>query len=320
MLAMRAVEGAGVGASISAVLGSIVLAVMLFQGRSGWGVAAGLVALGAVAGTGWGLLKRPTLIEAAGEIDRQLNLHDLLATAMFARRSAPRDGWSMSVVAIANARCQSILPASLVLNRFGVRTWGGVGLSVALVMTLGVLSSLPAPLVARNVVENERFGVRDGMTGVEQKMTSVVAPLSGVDSERVGETPESGSPSDNYRAEKGSGSSGKGGTDGTASSSGMSSGYTADSAATGLRNLGRAASGSGEDGDTVSNGASGSTAVASHGTTGAGGTSGGAAVSAAPPWEHEDWRGKREKAMQEVRSGPALDAYAPVVREYFQPR
>jgi hypothetical protein len=53
------------------------------------------------------------------------------------------------VIATADARCRTLAANDVILNRFGGRAWGGIGLAAALVLTLGLMSANPRPSVAR---------------------------------------------------------------------------------------------------------------------------------------------------------------------------
>src|SRR5438067_3480147 len=99
-------------------------------------------------GLAWGLVRRPGLIDAALLADSQLELSDLLATALATASSA--DPWSRAVVAMAEQRCRSLSPDAVVLRKLGGRARGGIGLAAALVLTLGVLSGVPADSRARD--------------------------------------------------------------------------------------------------------------------------------------------------------------------------
>src|SRR5207247_1177225 len=105
-------------------------------------IATGTIVLGAIIGLTWGLARRPRLIDAAMTADRQLQLADLLATALAVGSDV--DPWARAVVAVADQRCRSLSPDAVVLRRFGGRAWGGIGLATALVLTIGALSSAPA--------------------------------------------------------------------------------------------------------------------------------------------------------------------------------
>src|SRR5688572_21535800 len=145
---LRAVESAGVGAAIGCAAALALVPVLLWRDRPAVSVALTLMAVAGAAGLLFGLTRRPTLYAAAVEADRQLDLHDLLASALASLDS--NDGWGGAVVAHAEARCRTLSPDAILLNRLGVRAWSGIGLAAALVLTLSLLSSRPEPSIASN--------------------------------------------------------------------------------------------------------------------------------------------------------------------------
>src|SRR5688572_28442306 len=87
----RLVESMGLGVVVGAAMGSALSAVMWWRESDGSFVALGAIGLGGLAGLMHGLARRPSPLDAAGEADRQLRLHDLLATALTVRTSS--DPW-----------------------------------------------------------------------------------------------------------------------------------------------------------------------------------------------------------------------------------
>lgn len=149
LLLVRAIEGAGLALLVSAAFALPLTVALLWQDRPALAAAVVTLSLGAAAGLLAALLlRRPTLYDAAAEADRQLELSDLLATALAARASV--DPWQRAVVAMADARCATLKPNAVVLHRFGGRAWGGIALATALVLTLGLLSVTPAEAPARD--------------------------------------------------------------------------------------------------------------------------------------------------------------------------
>ncbi len=144
------IEGAGIGAGVASVLGAVLVGVMMIERKGAWELAVGVPVLGMVVGLVWGLIKRPTELGVAAEADRQLHLDDLLGTALLVLRGDTSDGWSQNVVALADSACARLSPGTLLMNRLGARTWGGIGVSAALLMTLGVMSLLPSRSEAWN--------------------------------------------------------------------------------------------------------------------------------------------------------------------------
>jgi len=141
---LRAVESAGVGVAVGGGLALLVLPVLLWRGEPAMPVVLCALATAGAAGLIAGVLRRPDAMSAAAEADRQLALADLLSTALSMRkRDGEVDPWVSVVLATAEDRCRNLSPNAIVLNRFGGRAWGGIGLTTALVLTLGLMSANP---------------------------------------------------------------------------------------------------------------------------------------------------------------------------------
>jgi hypothetical protein len=141
VVVVRAVERAGVCAAIAAGFALVFTGTMLWRGDNGFPLAIGTILLGGVIGLLWGLAQRPEIADAALAADRQLQLADLLATAL--SLVSNQDPWARAVVATAEQRCRTLSADAIVVGRLGGRAWGGIGLAAALVMTVGALSALP---------------------------------------------------------------------------------------------------------------------------------------------------------------------------------
>ena len=148
LVVVRALERAGVCLAVAAAFAAVLVVAMWWEGRDALVAVAATLSIGALAGIGWGLVRRPRLLDAAIEADRQFDLADLLSTALTSLRG--EDPWHHAVVASAERRCLTLSPSAVVLHRLGGRAWGGIGLSAALVLTLGVISSLPRETHARS--------------------------------------------------------------------------------------------------------------------------------------------------------------------------
>ncbi len=139
MIIVRAAEAAGIGMIVAAGISLVLALLLLLSGRDAMQLCVGTLTAGAAAGAGWSLLRRPTLLHAAMETDRQLNLADLLTTALTRRDTS--DPWQAAVIALAEQRCADLSPSDVLLARLGARAWGGIGLSTALVLAVGALSA-----------------------------------------------------------------------------------------------------------------------------------------------------------------------------------
>ncbi len=145
---VRVAESVGVGVLGGCAVALLMLPILLWRGEPALPVVLMTATMAALAGLIAGLLRRPSLMSAASEADRQLHLADLLSTALLTRSRAPADAWAMMIVAHADARCRTLSPNAVVLNRLGGRAWGGIGLMTALVLTLGLMSAGPQPWAA----------------------------------------------------------------------------------------------------------------------------------------------------------------------------
>jgi hypothetical protein len=143
---LRAAEGMGLGALIGTAVGAVLLALLWWEGRSALGPSMAAVGFGALVGLVWGVARRPGLPDAATEADRQFGLADLLGSALGAGHGSVNgepDPWAASLLAVAEARCRTLAPSAVVLNRLGARAWGGIGLATALLLTLALLAGSP---------------------------------------------------------------------------------------------------------------------------------------------------------------------------------
>ena len=147
LIVIRAAENLGICLLVGCAAALLLLPVVLWRDVSsapllliGLGL---LSAMAAIAMTFW---RWPQPMDAAAEADRQLNLADLLTTTVELRRANHQewsDQLSAIVLASANLRCQQFSPSAVVLNRLGARVWGGIGLSISLVITLAVIPVRP---------------------------------------------------------------------------------------------------------------------------------------------------------------------------------
>lgn len=172
----RVVESTGIGLAIGAAAGAALVGVMLLQQSDGRALAAGALAVGALAGLIRGVARWPSLLEAAGEADRQLNLHDLLGTALAMRSST--DEWAQLVVVQADRRARQLRPRDVLLQRFGVRVWGSIGIATAMVGVLASLSAQPSGALATNPQPRGAGGPSQVRSTSPAETASVVARRS----------------------------------------------------------------------------------------------------------------------------------------------
>jgi hypothetical protein len=145
-IALRLLEHTALGLLAGCAAGLPLVIIAIWRPVSAVPLAGGATVLGALAGLIYGLLHRPTLVDTAGESDRQLFTSDLLTTALSMRRSV--DPWAGAVLATANRWARTAEPSSVLLNRLGARAWGGIGLATALLAVLTLLPAYASPIQA----------------------------------------------------------------------------------------------------------------------------------------------------------------------------
>jgi hypothetical protein len=138
----RIAECSGLCAAVAAGIGLFIVPILLWRDQPALGCATILLSIGALAGFLWACIHRPTILQTAGEIDRQLHLHDLLSTAL---RFHPSHDAAFAAIVIrqAEARCAKISLNQLMFRRMTGRAWGGVGIVTALLLSVAMLSAHP---------------------------------------------------------------------------------------------------------------------------------------------------------------------------------
>jgi len=330
LVVVRAAERSGACVGVASVFASVLAGVAMLQRRDAMPLVLATLAIGAIVGVLWGLSRRPTRSEAIAEADRQLKLSDLLATA-YAQRGSD-DPWQCAVVAIADQRCRSLSPAAVVVHRYGGRTWGGIGLSAAMGLTLALLSGVPQDSRARTVDAKRATSGNAILAETTQAPTMTTAALpasagnegiSAASDARIGASSDAssakesnGASSDNTLTRAGNSSSADGERAGQNSASGDAVPHGASD--------GREAA---ADASLTSGGGVAADAAPAGGSVDAAGASGGIAVSRgrienkkSPPWSSSSWGADRAAAGEAVRAGRVPDAYRDVVSEYFRER
>lgn len=327
---LRALEAAGAGAAVGSAAALALVPVLLWRNQPAVGVAVMLMAVTGAAGLLFALLRRPSFLSAAIEADRQLDLHDLLATALGARGET--DPWSNAVVTQAQRRCQTLSPDAIVLNRLGVRAWSGIGLTAAMVMTLSLLSTHPESLSASS--HRASFQDEDAERSAPHAPTAHSGddqPTGPADRLGSGSQPRRRGPEGNDSALAGisSGDNGSGSTDDTGS--GLGDAETDDPAI-----LVSPGDPSRPNGSPRPEATPSSPAGDLNGLTAAGGgaaqlAEGGRTPSeglasehggrvAVAPWTSGAWGQARAEAEQALNSGRVPDGYRELVRGYFDQR
>ena len=140
------IEATGLGLLGGCAAALLLTLVLVFRGLPTMPLVLASLAAGACTGLLWAMIHRPTKLASAMEADRQLQSHDLLGSALLVARS--QDPWARAVLAEADQWCTTHHSAAVLLNRLGVRAWGGIGLATALVLVLALLPIVPTPGIA----------------------------------------------------------------------------------------------------------------------------------------------------------------------------
>ncbi|HYE17236.1 MAG TPA: hypothetical protein VEA69_02270 [Tepidisphaeraceae bacterium] len=353
MVILRVLERVGVCALVGSLICLAIMGLRLWTGRAIGGVPAILMGASVVLGVVWGLWMRPGRLRAAAEADRQLELNDLLASAVatslgspihagaertgFARSAAPDPSLETSFIAVvlsmADAATANVRLSSLRLHRLGARSWGGIGLSVALVGVLALLGSDPPKSRAdTNAValgptswqEQEDRRNADSATRL-RSAPDLRRPRTGTGRD---EDPNTGQVDTDTQTTT---DPTPGATDGGNSQAGTSPSTGAGSATgtptrpanpdqTTATNTSKPATPATGSHATTGATASGGTGSATTGQpTGAGGATGGAStgVRPAPPWRTAGWPDAKAAAQHAVAAGAIPDRYRDLVRDYF---
>lgn len=320
----RTVEGAGLGVAGACGVALVLLPLLVSRGSEPLEALGVILLLGAIIGGLWGTVRRPALLAAAMEIDRQFHLHDLVSTSLSLRRLGQSENpWAATVLALAEQRCGGLAISQLMLRRLGLRSWSAIALAMVLILSLGALLSGPAE--SRADSSASRFLTAAQVRQLHEQEISAFSPPParphGDRSEAWVEAKEDPT----ARASK--------------DPTGRMTGANGDNGATGGQTPG---SGAGEahtpsasidprpvpyeatraDRNDPEGSISGGTGRSSPTRTASAGLSGTAAGVApgrrsAPAWTRETWPADRAAAQQAIGRGSVPDAYRDVVREYF---
>ncbi len=157
-LAWRSAEAAGVGAAAGAGAALALTTALWLTGRPSSLLGAGAICAGAAGGLLWALYRRPTPFDTATQIDRQLALDDLLATAVLL--SSPGaisdDPWAEVVLAQADQACAVRQAAAVFVRSLGTRAWGAIGLTLLITLLICALAASSTDLIARDARRSDR--------------------------------------------------------------------------------------------------------------------------------------------------------------------
>src|SRR5258706_15515510 len=184
LVLLRLAEWAGVGFALGCALALLSIVLVRNRPESPMAIAAVLTGVGVAIGFIAALLRRPRIIDAAVEADRQLNLADLLATAWQLEKSPAIESFEEAVLLIANQRAGNLQPQSVVLHRLGLRAWSGIGLAGALVLTVAIFSANPidseassSPFLQQPTADKEKSSQNSSAnSGSRTKRPPTIAP------------------------------------------------------------------------------------------------------------------------------------------------
>jgi hypothetical protein len=317
---VRAMERVGIAILVACAIAIALSSILIWRGESAMGLVGLTLAIGLVVGLIFGWLSRPTLFDAAVEIDRQLNLADLLATALSIRQSRTMVAddldtkWSTTLIALAEARCQTITNESLALRRFGVRVWGGIGLCTAIVLTLGALSTNPLVLRAGNTPQKSGeigFASADQTQASSNTGHSAIDPTNAQNPESAERTQMNDSDSSQVQTHSDSTHSSNIGSDQAGAGAGRTdviSPPSMQTAATGKNST--------NTGTTFATGGGDVTVGGMHGDA-LPGIARDTTATQTPPWQSHDWPTAQKRANEQLRNQNIPDAYRDLVRDYF---
>ena len=317
---VRVAEATGIGVLAGCGLALLVLPIPLWRGEPAMPVVLMTTGIAAFAGIIAGTIRRPDLMSVAVEADRQLDLADLLSTALTTRQRSAADPWTALVVATAGVRCRTLAPSAVIVNRLGGRAWGGIGLATALVLTLGLMSTDPGQSVAvARVGDEQRLADQSASSRAKS-----VSPRSASDAQG---RPRSANDGINEPAERDgsadrtlSGAKDQASRAASAKSDGGGVGTATSARESRPSEVSLAhpapASGDAREGEPAAGGAT--SAASDPGSEGSAGSTVMSSPSiAAPVWRSSDWREARGQALSAVRDGKVRDEHRDLVREYF---
>jgi hypothetical protein len=317
-VAWRVVERVGLSVLGACALSLPLIAVLWLEGEPALDTVAFVLAIGALLGAVWGAFHRPTLLDTAVEADRQFHLHDLLGTAMTLSRCAYADDAARTTIAaFADARCRRLAASRMVLNRLGARTWAGIGLTTALVLTLALMTASPAPTVARTgsaetIAHPDGASERRPLPGTARAPQPAERPAM---SSPAAETRQSSQDDDDAYAPEQPPARAPSNAVGSGDGAGGAGAQT-DSRA--VRDPGRIAPGGDAPvGTTPAGGAGDPAARAGAGDDAAMPGHARSARATVAPWHTSTWNADRARALRDVERGAVPDAYRDLVRAYF---
>jgi hypothetical protein len=324
LVTLRTLEGAGLGLLGACAVGLVLVSILIYRGEPAIATTLALLCIGAIFGAAWAIYRKPSRLDAAVEADRQLNLADLIATAFLLGEKDPSEPFLGAVILLAEQKAAALSPSSVILNRLGARAWGGIGLAMALVITIGLMSANPVESEAsagdalsphRLLTSRLKPQTPEIKAGGSTDTASSAMPRKNGDNDERPLDPHQNTKIEMVRnsnpAREGNSVTNPDGTGGGAGRTNVQP-KTNDPLPANATNsrtsngTGTTSSGTGLSGEgPARQGASGHSA----GDTGH--------HPSVPPWQSADWPKARDGAMQALQSGQVPAGYEEMVREYF---
>src|SRR5207253_3171591 len=324
LVVLRLVEWAGMGFAAGCAIALLSIGLLRNQLESPLLLVAIIAGCGALLGFVTSLLRRPRILDAAVEADRQLHLADLLATAWQLEKSPQRASFENAVLLIADERAAHLQPRSVVLHRLGMRAWSGIGLAGALVLTVAFFTANP---IDTEAATSPFLSSADSMNVQQdhkqlQNNTAISGRHPNISSDHPGGEDEPLAGAGKTDTTTTNASRGQNTDAQTTNSNGTGSGSGQSASTPDKSNLLNAATDSSltnKDGNAAS-GVGNSTENA--GTTSGANTptsAGNARRSpGAPAWKSDAWPAAQQAADQAISTGQIPPAYHDLVREYFK--
>ncbi|HEX4796698.1 MAG TPA: hypothetical protein VH370_23100 [Humisphaera sp.] len=131
---IRLLEAGGVSLAAGCLISLPILAHEIWRHQSSSALPPLVLIVFSFIGMTWAWSRRPSLLAVAVEADRQLGLKELLATSLHCGHCDP--AFAESLRQEAERRAAKVRPSQVHLARMTLRSWSGIGLLLALVLSL----------------------------------------------------------------------------------------------------------------------------------------------------------------------------------------
>lgn len=325
----RCVEGAGIGALIGAAVASATMGLFAWRGVPDDVFAACIVLnlLGLLAGIIVSLRRLPSMLDTAIDVDRQLGTPDLLSSAlsMLHRTDFTDAAFAETVLAFAEVRVRDVTLARLVARRLGPRAWAAIGLAIAGVFTVAMMTAAPRATQAA-AEKKPASGSSAAPLGSEISSPSTgtswvqhgsgradhVTPSSGggpddqgEDSRHAAPDPTSSTDAARHMASSDASGPGRGGDDTRRETRDSGLASRPDSSVAPQNPQDHVAGGNGAVSTDAASGSASPGIVRSK------------IGAQRPPWHSSSWQTDRARALESLDRGAVPDRYRDLVRDYF---